>query len=73
MFINKIVADCSFVERTEAVKKAIELAKSCDTVVHLIVYRDAMVKKCEVMISKTTTERKVIRYIENELTAFKKY
>lgn len=71
MFIQKIIANCSFVERVEAVKKAIELAKSLDTVVHLTVYRDSMIKNCKIMISKTTVERKVIRYIENELTTLK--
>lgn len=73
MFIQKIVANCYFAERAKAVKKAIELAKSLDTVVHLTVYRDLMIKKCEVVISETTTERKAIRYIENKLTAFEKY
>lgn len=68
MNIRKVIAECSFVEREEVVKKCIEIAKNYNTVVHLTVYRDSRIKKSVVMITKTSKERKTIRYIENVLS-----
>lgn len=70
MFLRKIIAECTFPEREEAVKACMELSKTHSVVVNLIVYRNSYKEKTEVTINKRSKENNILRYIEKQLSNF---